>query len=245
MAWLIAALLLQPPVLKELAGASDEQLLDVLMKALNPTSNQFNLKFELKWTPVQAEGTEPGLEIKFEPKVPWYLFRQENLLRVTVPYEAGLSSQQGRIGTVELLDLVILSPAWGRWGIGPVVFIPDKPPQFGPAFGFSRRDGSVSSGFLAQTLLNSESAQTIFQPNFGVALSHWLSLGLGDPKEIYDYRSGEFTALRISVEAALLLKPWGQHVRLSIKPEYDFARQAAGQRWDITFGVVLISPTRE
>jgi hypothetical protein len=240
--WGLLALALQFPGVSEAPEPTDEHTLDVILKALMSTSNQFHVGFEARWTPPQA--SEPALELKFQAKVPYYLFHQENLLRMTVPYEVGLASQKGHTGTVELVDLVIFSREWGRWGVGPVVFLPQDTPQAGPAAGVSWRRGMVTAGAFVQALFNAHAAQAIFQPSFGVALAPWFSLSLGDPKQIYDFNSGQFTALRLSLEADALLKPWGQHIRCTLKPEYDFADPAAGHRWTVTFGLQFVLPTQ-
>jgi hypothetical protein len=71
--------------------------------------------------PRAAAGTDALLEFKVQPKVPFYLFHPENVLRIVIPWEAGIGDQNGHVGTVEILDAVIFYPGWARWGVGPVV----------------------------------------------------------------------------------------------------------------------------
>jgi hypothetical protein len=199
---------------------------------------------------LQSTFEEDRQQLGLGAKVPYAVQNHDALFRAFVPYRwaQGCIPDHGA-GTFQLDSEAIFTPSWGSWGVGPaVLWTPNGVGfhgaadriQVGAAAFATARFAVLSVGLFARTVAGPTSLQTILQPVVGIAPVEWLTVSLGNPEQVFDWRRLRFAALPVGLEVSALLRPYGQHVRLSANPEVDVANRDV--RWSANFGVEVLMP---
>jgi len=63
--------------------------------------------------PEVAGEPSDSLSFAFRPVIPFEAFERPNILRATIPYQAGGRGDEG-FGPISLFDLVVFNEDWGR-----------------------------------------------------------------------------------------------------------------------------------
>ena len=142
---------------------------DLAQQAADPTAPlmAFNLKYEL--VPSFYGLQDTGHAFGFQPVIPFRVWKQNNLLRVTVGYGIAGPGNRG-LDSVSVFDLIVFNQKWGRWGVGPLVqFLPNRGPGrdtalAGAAVGFVARKGKWNLGLFNQNLFGQNTRFSSLQP---------------------------------------------------------------------------------
>jgi hypothetical protein len=216
-------------------------------QAVDPTASLMSFQVVDNYSPTlwQQDGTSN--QLLFRGAVPFRAWRTNNILRVTVPYRTGGVRGAGT-EPVQIFDLIVLQKKWGRWGLGPLVSFGQDgadgsgPFAIGPAFGVVIQRGRWTLGVLNQNLFGREIAIFQLQPIIAYQLGSGWSLSAGDAQYPYDWNSGEFAAVPLSLQLAKVTKLAGQPVRLFVNPQYNLKDTAGADQWKFGFGFAVLVP---
>jgi hypothetical protein len=233
-----------------------EHDLDLASEVIDPTASLLNVNVLYHWTMDHYASEEAGVEerdghaVTFRPVVPFPAWGATNILRLSVEYEVEDESGASGLGAVEIVDVVVVEQAWGRWGPGVVVHLAPHSDaeesaaslQLGPAFAVVATLGEWTLGVFNQNLFSDDVQSSRLQPVLGYALSPTLSLSIGEPELTWDWSDGKLVALPVGVQLNVVAPILGQPLRLSVNPELNLIDEPGAKRWSMIFGVALPIP---
>ena len=189
-----------------------------------------------------------GYQLRFQPVVPFRAWGVANIFRMTVPYQVSGPNPEG-LGDVTIFDLVVLPQSWGRLGVGVVGSFAAATSDVsahasaGPAIGFvAPASRKLNLGLFNQNLFGNDVAISQLQPIAAYQLGSGWSLSLGDLQWPYDWNRGEFISMPIGVQVGKVLPVWGQPMRFSLNPQYDFKDSPGASRMKVLFTIQLLLP---
>jgi hypothetical protein len=232
------------------AGA-DEAADELARKATDPTASLMSFGLNLDYTGA-FHGNAPGLPgdstgINFRPVIPFTVFGQSHILRLSLPYLVDGRGEKG-LGDVTMFDLVTFNRASGRLGVGVVVTLAasDNAPDdivVGPALGFvGPLSKQLNVGVFNQNVFGGDTAISQLQPIIAYQLGEGWSLSAGDMQLTYDWKRGRWLSLPLSLQLGKVTKIGSQPVRWSLNPQYNLADDAGLEKWSVVLGLTLLVP---
>lgn len=135
-------------------------------KAKDPLTKLRQLQLESDFTPKNLSSSDCGNILYIKPIIPLkenLIIPIEQLIRIEFQIVSLAKSKAIApctvLGDTQIFDLFIFEEQWGRWGVGPVIFLPTAENlnagqgkwQIGPAFAFSILDiPNLQFGLLVQ-----------------------------------------------------------------------------------------------
>jgi hypothetical protein len=223
---------------------SDERLID---RIVDPTAWLLNFRFRESWNWPVGDADPDSEEFEFRPTVPFKAWEQENILRVTVPYDFGGSDGSG-LGDVTILDLVVHEARWGRWGVGPVVRLTpgngsdSDTFQIGPAVGAVSKDKHWTIGFLTQNFFGNDVAESRIQPILAYKFNDEWAIGVGEFEFRYNWEDMTWTQVPLGVEVDYIADIYGQKIQFFVNPQYNLESDASNSGWTLFLGLSLLVP---
>jgi hypothetical protein len=224
-------------------GSSD-RLIDSVTDPIAPLM-QFRFRENWNW-PVDDSGPD-AQTFEFRPTIPFKAWDQENLLRITVPYDIQGSGSPG-LDKVQMFDAVVFAPEWGKWGIGPDVrFDPHSSSgegslQAGPVLGAVAKTDRWTYGFIMQNYLGGNDSETYIQPILAYKFNDQLALAFGDMQFKYNWSGRTWTQLPLGCELDYISNLWGQKIQWFVNPQYNFEMTSSNSGWTLYVGLVLLVP---
>ena len=199
-------------------------------------------------------GTQPELddtrsELKLQSAIPFDVFAQPNILRITLPYQLDGRGDEG-LGDVSIFDLVVIPEARGRWGVGPVVTLAtaDAAPDdivAGPAIGgVYQHSKKLSFGLFSQNVFGGDTGISQLQPIVAYQLGDGWSLSAGDLQFTYDWESDRWVNLPIGCQLGKVSMLSGQPVRYALNPQYNLKDDVGLEEWKVSVTFALLMPVK-
>lgn len=223
---------------------SGERLID---RVTDPIAWLMDFRLRQQWNWPVAVTDPDRQEVEFRPTIPFLAWGQVNLLRVTVPYDLEGASGAG-LGDIQIFDLLVFEPSWGRWGVGPSVrLLPDAGNdddtfQIGPAAGAVAKNKHWTVGVLTLNYLSSDASQSRIQPILAYKFDERWSVGIGESEFRYDWKDARWTQLPLGVQVDRITDIYGQKIQFFINPQYNFQRDSSDSGWTLFLGIVLLVP---
>lgn len=244
----------QPEAAAEAATDAESSVDDLSRRATDPTDSPTTFKLLSDFTTDYYDfddGSSPDgtrTELKLQPVLPFTAWGQAQILRITVPYQAGGPGDDG-LGDVTIFDLAVLPQSWGRLGVGIVGNLTSSAVDTtahaagGPAIGFVMPvSQKLNVGLFNQNLFGDEVGISQLQPIFAYQLGNGWSLSLGDLQIVYDWERSELVSLPFGVQLGKVLPVAGQPMRFGINPQYQFEDFPGGDRFSVTLEVSVLVP---
>jgi hypothetical protein len=215
-------------------------------RVTDPIAPLMQFRFRENWN-WPLDGTGPDSQtFEFRPTIPFKACDQENLLRITVPYNIQGSQSPG-LGKVQIFDALVFDSEWGKWGIGPDVrFDPASTGQdafqMGPVLGAVAKTKHWTYGFIVQNYLGGNNTESFIQPVLAHKFNDQLALALGDMQFKYDWSNRTWTQLPLGCELDYIANLWGQKIQWFINPQYNFKTTSSNSGWTVFVGLVLLVP---
>lgn len=245
-------------------GASEAGL---AQQAADPTAPLMAFNFKLEYVPTFYRLTGSGTDFLFQPVIPFRVWKQNNLLRVTVNYDitgpqeqgpddtgvggdnppANSNGQQG-LANVVIFDLIVFNKQWGRWGVGPLVqFIPNTGGKqdsalTGPAIGFVARKGKWNIGLFNQNLFGQKTRFSSLQPIVSYGLGQGWTLASGDAQWSIDWTKPQFVNVPLGMQLSKVMKLAAQPVKFTVNPEYNARSLTGTPHWTIRLAFTILAP---
>ena len=221
-------------------------------QATDPTASLMALNFQGIYNDFHGPDVpgEPDdrWTLQFRPVIPFTLFDQPNILRMTVPYQVSGRGDEGW-GPISVFDLVVFNQSWGRWGFGPVMSFDtsgEAPDEFalGPAAGTVWRAGKkLNLGVFSQNVLWSDTAVSQLQPVIAYQLGKGWALSAGDLQYAYDWEAGRWVNVPVGFQIGKVTKVGKLPMRFSINPQYNLLDDPGLSRWSISFTMTALFPS--
>ncbi|MGH8624905.1 MAG: hypothetical protein ACREYC_06430 [Gammaproteobacteria bacterium] len=221
-------------------------------KATDPTASLMALNFQGIYNDFHGPSVpgEPDERwtLQFRPVIPFKVFDQPNILRLTVPYQVSGRGDEGW-GPITLFDLVVFNEQWGRWGVGPVMSFDttgDAPDEFviGPAVGgVWQVTKKLLLGAFSQNVFGSDTAVSQLQPVIAYQLGQGWSLSAGDLQVTYDWEGGRWVDVPIGFQLGKVTKLGRLPVRFSVNPQYNLLNDRGLSEWSVTFTFTALFPS--
>ena len=224
--------------------SSDERLID---RIVDPTARLLNFRFRESWNWPVGDADPDSKEFEFRPTIPFRAWENENILRVTVPYDLSGSDGSG-LGDVTILDLVVHEATWGRWGVGPVVRLTpgngsdSDTFQIGPAAGAVSKDKHWTIGFLTQNFFGNNVAESRIQPILAYKFNDEWAVSVGEFEFRYNWEDMTWTQVPLGVELDYITDLYGQKIQFFVNPQYNFESDASNSGWTLFLGLSLLVP---
>ena len=187
--------------------------------------------------------------LQFRPVIPFTLFDQPNILRMTVPYQVSGRGDEGW-GPISVFDLVVFNQSWGRWGLGPVMSFDttgEAPDAFalGPAVGAVWRAGKkLNLGVFSQNVFWSDTAVSQWQPVIAYQLGQGWALSAGDLQFTYDWQRGGWVSVPIGFQIGKVRPIARQPMRFALNPQWNLRDVTGAPKVQLTFTVTILAPVR-
>lgn len=261
---LFMALTLPSPTKVAAQVASENGL---AQQAADPTAPLMAFNFKTEYVTNFYGLSGSGSDFLFQPVIPFRVWKQNNLLRVTVNYNITGPEEQGPddtdlggeetpksnagqqgIANVAVFDLIVFNRSWGRWGFGPLVqFLPNTggkqdSAMAGPAIGFVARKGVWNLGLFSQNLFGNNTRFSSVQPVIAYGLGHGATLAAGDAQWSIDWTKPQFVNIPLGIQLSQVMKLGGQPVKLSVNPEYNARSVTGSPHWTIRFAFTILAP---
>ncbi len=199
---------------------------------------------------IASRWNRPGTSnfVEFRPSIPFKVWDQLNLLRITVPFRTHSELGPG-LSDVQVFDLLGFKTDWGLWGLGPLVNLrvyrgPETDTvQTGPVFSVlltSMRNWSF--GLLNQNLFSSSISLSTFQPIAVYQFAPGWTIGLGELPITYNWKKGEFTLVSLGFQLGYLARIAQQPLRFFVNPQFNTQSSTQLYRWTIASGISFILP---
>ena len=241
------------PALAGMSCASAADNSELSRQATDPTASLMAMNLQSTWIGGYHGAAVPGeadeaFQFSFRPVIPFTLFDQPNILRLTLPFQAGGRGDEG-FGPISLFDLVIFNESRGRWGIGPVMSFDttgDAPDAFviGPAVGgVWQVSKKLSAGLFSQNVFGGDTAVTQIQPVIAWQLGDGWSLSAGDLQFTYDWEASRWVNVPVGFQIGKVTKLGDQPVRFALNPQYNLKSDRGLNEWQVTFTFTALFPT--
>ena len=227
------------------ASPETEAPKDLTRSSAVPLASLFSLTFRDVWTPSRWNSSRAANTVDFRPLIPFKVWNQPNLTRITLPYRTEFDSGNG-LGDVRIFDLVTFKTDRIFWGVGPAVNLrPDTPAgidtfQSGLAAGAVVSAGRWSVGVLTQSLFSSQVAATTIQPILTYKISESWTVGQGELPFVFDWKRTRFIYTPLGIQLGYLAKISGQAIRFFVNPQYNARNIARSARWTLASGVTFL-----
>lgn len=176
---------------------------------------------------------------------PYYLWKREQLLNVSIPYNTGTGLYPG-LGATQIFNLTEVRNDFGRLGVGIDAIL--NPPAagrdgilYGPALGFVREVEKCRFGGLSLNYFGEAVSMSALQVIAGCSVGHGLVVSTGNMVLRYDLRTGRLLETPVSVQVAKTFKVADQAFTLFLNPTYNFENQTGSARWSTIFGVTFLA----
>lgn len=182
---------------------------------------------------------------KLGVSIPYYLWKQPNILHISVPYNKGAGISAGQ-GSTQIVNLLIFKSDNWRFGAGVDAGL--NPPkagregvQWGPALGFVRISKSCRVGVLNANYFSDDISISGAQVIAGCSVGGGWTLSAGDFTLIYDWKSGTLLELPISVQAGKVIRIAGQPLQFFINPRHNVQNTPGTFEWAVMAGVTFVA----
>ncbi len=217
----------------------------------DPTASlmTFNVIADVYGSYWQQSG-EHGLTVRFQPVIPYRVWRVPNILRVVVPFQV-TGPGNGGLGDVDVFNLTMFETAGVRIGVGPVVAMAartsDVPARF--AFGpaavvVKQRSAALLVGVLSQNQFGAHYAVSELQPIVAYQLGRGYSVAAGELLYTYDWANGRWLNVPIGASLAKVAALGTQPVRLAVSPQYNLRDFAGAPRLKVSVTFAVLAPER-
>lgn len=231
----------QPP-------AADAQ--DLSAQATDPTASLMSFNMINSFTTSYHGLDDSGYTFKFQPVVPFRVWRASNILRVVVPYQTSGPGDEG-LKSVTIFDLVVLPQKWGRFAIGPVMSLSEStspvPSKFaiGPAVGAIKPiSKKLNVGLFTQNLFAAHVGITQLQPIIAYQLGNGWALSAGDLQFTYDWERGGWVSVPIGFQIGKVRPIAGQPMRFALNPQWNLRNVEGAPKVQLTFTVTILAPAK-
>jgi hypothetical protein len=237
----------QPERSRDSDGGIDGPNARLIDRTVDPLAWLMNYRFRQAWNwPIANTGLD-NQSFEIRPTVPFKLWDQANLLRVTVPYNYQGAGPPG-LSNVQVFHMLIFSSDSIRWGFGPSFqFDPSSTPgqnnfQAGPACGAITKTEHWTVGFLCQNFLSGNNSQTEIQPLLAYKFNDQFAVGIGDMIFVYDWSKSQWPQVPLGVGAQYIADICGQKMEFFANPLYNLDRTASNSGWTLYVGIILLVP---
>lgn len=183
-------------------------------------------------------------QIMFQPVVPFTMYKHDNILRLTLPYNSGGVGGRG-LAPIQIFNLTIFKVGRGQFAIGPLLnFNPNWKElpegdriQAGPALGYVTPRGKWTLGMLQQNLFSVNVQLSAFQPIIAYAFPKGWSLSTGQAQWAFVWsEGGGLTGIPLGVSVGKLVTlPGKQMVKFGVNPEYNAKARNGSPHWTVRF----------
>jgi hypothetical protein len=224
---------------------------DLSRAATDPTASLMALNFIGTYVgdyrDDQPGSDDDSTELSFRPVIPFKAFGKSNIMRLTIPYNAGGRGTHG-LSTISVFDLIVQEKSWGRLGYGAVATLAhdgDAPDDFaiGPAVGgVWNLSGKLNVGVFNQNVFGGDTSISQFQPIIAYQLGNGWAVSAGDLQWVYDWRAGEWLSQPLGAQIGKVTRIGGQPIRWAVNPQFDLVDDPGTARWSVAFTFALLVP---
>lgn len=218
---------------------------NLTLESVQNISRLFSITIRNIWIPDLWDAPGTANIVEFRPTIPFKLWDQPNLMRVTVPYRTKSSLGTG-LNPVRVFDLIGSAEKWGLWGVGPTVnfgssggLVTDTF-QAGPVAGFVVTPEKWNIGLLVQCLFSSQVAAMTLQPILAYQFAQSWTISLGELPFGYNFKQGAFAFVPLGLQLSAVAKIAQQPIRFFFNPQYNTKEIATAPQWTLTSGISFL-----
>lgn len=213
-------------------------------RATDPTAWLMQYHFRDRWIVPIEEGASDENDFQFRPTIPFLAWDQVNIFRAEVNYDIEMEEGSG-LHDARLFDLIVFDGQRGRWGVGPAIQLkPNSSESFsiGPAAAAVARSKHWTVGLLSENFFGGDNAESFLEPVLAYKFDERWSMSVGEMKFEYDWQSGNWNRVPLSLSLDYISSVFGQKVRWFINPAYNFRNSDGDAEWMFNFGFDLLVP---
>lgn len=220
-----------------------ERLID---RATDPTAWLMQFHVRDRWIVPVSDAASEENELQIRPNIPFLAWDQVHIFRAEVNYNVDVSGGNG-LDEVRLFDVLVFDGWWGRWGVGPGVQMkPNSTSEGEFAAGLAAATVSKSKhwtvGLLSENLFGDGTAESFLEPTLAYKFDERWSLSVGEMKFEYDWLSGAWNRVPLSLSLDYMSELGGQKIRWFINPVYNLRNSSGEAEWMFNFGLDLLAP---